>query len=283
MAELSDKRLDAAMQLLQATLTGEGGDFDLPNPALLTAEASTTRSDADLQPDAQDSGSEADAYAAAESNDEETLDLGEPVVLYQDLDLAELASLSDVSIAPEDMPLVIGAGAAGILAIALIADSGGGGGGGGGEAPTEPTSPTDPTDPTDPSLPVDNSFDLLGDNPAAGTFTITGTTGEVDVAQFAFDTAMGQALSEGVGQVFNLVNFDASEGDRIQFVQAEGSTLTIEQFIEVVDPIANGFADTTTFNFLTAADELSAQIVAPGSFDPPADATAPFFTLIEVV
>jgi hypothetical protein len=193
------------------------------------------------------------------------------------LDLAELASLSDVAlpqIDPEDMPLVVGGGAAGIVAIALIA-SGGGGGGGGGDG--------DGDGDEVPVPPLLNVFDLLADNPGAGPFTINGTPGETDLAQFEFQTVMDQARSEGDGQVFNINGFDAAEGDRIQFVQTDGGTLDKAEFVDLVDPVANGFADTTTFNFLNAAGGLSAQLVVEGTFNPPADAADPFFNLIEVV
>ena len=276
MAKEVEGRLDAAMQALQASLLVDD----------------STRHEGDVQHGAEASGIEGQQAADA------ALLLDDSTASASTIDLAELSSLSDAATAPGGLPVMLAAGVVGVAAIVVAADDDDDIEiDGNPTTPTDPTGPTDPTDttdttdttdptgPTDPTDPTDlaNNFDLLGDNPDAGTYTISGTEGEVDIATFNFQVVMDQARSGGVGQVFNIQGFDAAEGDRIQFVQTDGGSVDLAEFISIVGPASNGFADTVTYNFLNASGGLSSQIVANGSFDPPADPADPYFNLIDVV
>lgn len=277
MADMYEGRSDSAQRLNADHLPHAGPA--LAEPTGVKNSAATTQGMHTAMGDVADAPAPADDEMDRDDSDEGQ---GEHPTLEAPLagtpahsgsfDLAELASLSDVAlpqIDPEDMPLVVGGGVAGIAVIALAA-GGGGGGGGGGEAPVPP---------------LLNVFDLLADNPdaTAGPIAINGTDGQTDLARFEFQTVMDQARSAGSGQVFNINGFDAAEGDRIQFVQTDNGMLNQSQFIDLVDPVANGFADITTFNFLNAAGGLSAQLVVEGAFTPPADSNDPFFNVIDVV
>jgi hypothetical protein len=254
MAKEVEGRLDAAMQALQASLLVDD----------------SVRHVAESQPSA-----DADGVKAQEEAEGAML-LTDSTGVDSAIDLAELASLSDAaSESAGSLPIAIAAGVIGVAAIVVAADSDD-------EVDLGNVAPPPPPPPE-----ADNVFDLLADNPGAGPFTINGTPGETDLAQFEFQTVMDQARSEGGGQVFNIQGFDAAEGDRIQFVQTDSGTLNLDQFIDLVDPVANGFANngdgSVTFNFLNAAGGLSAQLVVDGIFTPPADSADPFFNLIEVV
>ena len=253
MAKEVEGRLDAAMQALQASLLVDD----------------SVRHVAESQPVAG-----ADVVKVQEEAEEAVL-LTDSTGAESSIDLADLASLSDAaSETAGSLPIMIAAGVIGVAAIVVAADD---------DEKVELGGGFEPSPPPPPPPEADNVFDLLADNPGTGPFTINGTPGETDLAQFEFQTVMDQARSEGDGQVFNINGFDAAEGDRIQFVQTDGGTLDKAEFVDLVDPVANGFADTTTFNFLNAAGGLSAQLVVEGTFNPPADAADPFFNLIEVV